>query len=230
MEVIEGLNSRYTFIDSAASVVKHLKDENNMESKPREVRKVMRDELGMRYRKVKAVLLHSNSEKNLILRQQFATEMIAIFQEKKIILNLDETWLGMSDFRRMKWRVKGSNNSISKLQLAPRISMMLGLDTLGHVYLSLYQSNSNSKMIELFLNSLVNKLDKERVTWRKDTVLLWDNAPYHTSPATLKTLKELQIPILFTGPHSYDASPCELWFAHFKRTDINPRHLKTGKR
>ena len=43
-------------------------------------------------------------------------------------------------------------------------------------------------------------------------------------------IRELRIPFFFTGPYSYDASPCELWFAHFKRADINPRHIKTGKR
>ena len=35
---------------------------------------------------------------------------------------------------------------------------------------------------------------------------------------------------MFTGPHSYSASPVELLFAHFKADDINPRKLKTGKR
>ena len=192
--------------------------------------KIFRYELNMRYRKIKEVSLHSNSEKNLILRQKFALEMIKILSEKKIILNLDETWLGMSDFRRMKWRVKGSTNSVAKLQMAPRISMMVGVDTMGQVYMSLYQSNTNNKMIEIFLNSLVNKLDKERAAWRANTVFLWDNAPYHTSTSTLKVLKDLKIPILFTGPHSYDAAPCELWFAHFKRADVNPRRVKTGKR
>ena len=41
--------------------------------------------------------------------------------------------------------------------------------------------------------------------------------------------KKLKIPILFTGPHSYDAAPVELYFAHFKAADINPRKVKTSK-
>ena len=60
-------------------------------------------------------------------------------------------------------------------------------------------------------------------------MILLDNAPYHKSKSTLKILEELKIPIIFTGPHSYDAAPCELWFAAFKAADINPRHLPTGK-
>jgi len=60
-------------------------------------------------------------------------------------------------------------------------------------------------------------------------VILLDNAPYHVSQGTLKVLEELRIPVLFTGPHSYDGAACELFFAAFKREDINPRRIKTGK-
>ena len=108
--------------------------------------------------------------------------------------------------------------------------MILGIDTFGSVYLSLTQSNSNSKIMEIFIMELVRKLDSERADWRKNTVLLLDNAPYHTSPATLRVLEKQKVPVLFTGPHSYDAAPCELFFAHFKSRDINPRHVPTGKR
>ena len=37
------------------------------------------------------------------------------------------------------------------------------------------------------------------------------------------------IPVMFTGPHSYDASPIELFFAAFKSKDINPSKLPMGK-
>ena len=108
--------------------------------------------------------------------------------------------------------------------------MIVGLDTFGSVYLSLLQSNSNSKIMEIFIIELVKKLDGERAEWRKNTVILLDSAPYHCSPATLRVLEKQKVPIIFTGPHSYDAAPCELFFAHFKSKDINPRHVPTGKR
>ena len=57
-----------------------------------------------------------------------------------------------------------------------------------------------------------------------------DNAPYHTSKTTMKLFEELRVPVLFTGPHSYSACPCELLYAAFKSRDINPARVKTGKR
>jgi transposase len=75
----------------------------------------------------------------------------------------------------------------------------------------------------------VLKLDSERKDWRKDTVILLDNAPYHSCSTTMDFFEGMDIPILFTGPHSYDAAPCELLFAQFKAKDINPNRLPTGK-
>ena len=146
------------------------------------------------------------------------------------ILNVDETWLGMADFRRRKWKVHGTTNSHAILQVRPRITMITGLDTKGNIYVSLLQSNSNSKVLELFFQNLVKKLSDERRYWRKDTVVLLDNAAYHKSGAAMKMFEKLQIPLIFTGPHSYDAAPIELLFAAFKSEDINPRCVATGKK
>ena len=83
--------------------------------------------------------------------------------------------------------------------------------------------------MDIFFRQLVLKLDSERKGWRKDTVILLDNATYHAAVSTMELFNGLDIPILFSGPHSYDAALCELLFAHFKRNDINQNHLPTGK-
>ena len=83
--------------------------------------------------------------------------------------------------------------------------------------------------MDIFFRQLVLKLDSERKGWRKDTVIVLDNAPYHTAASTMELFEGLDIPILFTGPHSYDGAPIEILFAHFKATDINPNRLPTGK-
>ena len=52
-------------------------------------------------------------------------------------MHIDETWLGMSDFRRRKWRPHRHTNSVAKLPMAPRVSMIAGLDTKGEVFVTL---------------------------------------------------------------------------------------------
>jgi len=149
---------------------------------------------------------------------------------KTTIINVDETWLGMSDFRRMRWAPIGKSNSVPKKNLQPRISMIVALDSAGQVYASLLQANSNSSVMEMFFTHLIRHLDSKNQHWRKETIIMLDGAPYHQSNLMMEFYEDHQVPIMFTGPHSYAASPVELFFAHFKRADINPRHLPLGKK
>ena len=143
---------------------------------------------------------------------------------------MDETWISMSDFRRRKWMAPGTTNSVAQLEMGTRISMITGLDTDGRVYLSLLQANSNSCVIEIYIRALAKLLDRENKQWRDDTIILFDGARYHNSEATINLLEALNIPILYTGPHSYAGVPIELWFSAFKSCDINPRKIPTAKR
>ena len=108
--------------------------------------------------------------------------------------------------------------------------MITGLDSKGNIYLSLVQSNSNSKIFELFITKLVKKLEEEKPNFRKTHALLLDNASYHKSKAALKMFEKFDLPLLFSGPHSYDVCPIELLFASFKSVDVNPRLVATGKK
>ena len=84
-------------------------------------------------------------------------------------------------------------------------------------------------MMELYFNTLIKLLDKKDPGWRSKTIILLDNAPYHSSNDMMAYYEKHRVPLLFTGPHSYAASPIETWFAHFKRGNINQDDLKTGK-
>ena len=75
---------------------------------------IMRHGLKMRFKKVVSISVAANSVRNLILRQQFAKVFLDLDFNKKTIINVDETWLGMSDFRRRKWRFPGTTNSVPK--------------------------------------------------------------------------------------------------------------------
>ncbi len=67
----------------------------------------MKKHMDMSYKKMIPVSLHINSPKNLILRQRYALELVALLNDGKRIINVDESFLGMTDFRRRKWGLKG---------------------------------------------------------------------------------------------------------------------------
>ena len=129
--IIEEMSRANTFIDSVAFVQKKLKEEHHIEAKEWVIKGVMKKDLDMKYKKVKPISIHANSPKNLVCWQQFALKFVELLLQGKRILNIDETWLGMSDFRYMKWQPAESTNAVLKLQLAPRISIITGLDSRG---------------------------------------------------------------------------------------------------
>ena len=184
--------------------------------------------MGLKYKKIKNISWQGNSEKSLVLRQQFAIRFLDIDHKNVIVINVDETWLAMLDYRRMQWKPAG-NYSVGYKQLAPRISMIVGVDSLANVYLCLTQSNSNKSMMSLFMEELVKKLDKQSPHWRNYTIIQWDGAAYHKALGTQEMLKRLRIPTIMNGPYSYEASSAELFFAEFKRGDVNPNKMALGK-
>ena len=77
-----------------------LETEHDFLAKLKKIGAVMKLEMGMRFRRITDQSIHANSPKNLILRQQFAMEFLKQWKKDKLIINVDETWLGMTDFRR----------------------------------------------------------------------------------------------------------------------------------
>ena len=63
-------------VDSAKAVADGINADGRKPVSENTVRSVMRDDLDMRYRKIKTVSLHSNSARNLVLRQRWALEFL----------------------------------------------------------------------------------------------------------------------------------------------------------
>jgi hypothetical protein len=98
------------------------------------VREVLKVECDMSYRKILVLSPLQNSDKNMILRQQWAIVYLGILKSKKRIINIDESWLGKMNYTRRIWAPKGSTHSIPIKQVSPRISLIVALDNLGGVY------------------------------------------------------------------------------------------------
>ena len=84
--------------------------------------------------------------------------------------------------------------------------------------------------MKIYLTELAAELDKDRPDWRSDTVFLMDGANYHNNDDVIAHISWLGMVVIFTGPRSYDACPCELLFAFLKSVDLNPSELPVGKK
>ena len=68
VEKISELNTEDKVISSIPSLSKYLKENFEIEKKPWELAKILKEDLGMQYRKIKPLSMNTNSERNLVLR------------------------------------------------------------------------------------------------------------------------------------------------------------------
>ena len=108
--------------------------------------------------------------------------------------------------------------------------MIAALASDGRLWYSLTQANTDSNVLLLFVQHLVEHLDAEDGGWRKSTILLVDGAKYHVSRVAREGFAKLRVRVLWTAPYSYDSSPIERLFAALKSGNLNPEMLSTGKR
>ena len=82
----------------------------------------------------------------------------------------------------------------------------------------------------LFLRSLVHRLNVESPGWEESTVILLDNAAWHSSSVMKQRLALMRLPVIYSGPYSYSTAPAEAVFAALKFGELNPNRLPTGKK
>ena len=153
-----------------------------------------------------------------------------LIQTKKRIINIDESWIDSGDYRRRSWQRKGVTNANPVKKVSPRITLIVAVDSLGQIYASILQANSDADTFGLFLTELVKTLDYEDRHWRSNSVIMWDGASYHDATNVLVLLKEQRVPLVFLGPYSYHMAPAEMIFAALKTQHINPQQAPLGKK
>lgn len=82
----------------------------------------------------------------------------------------------------------------------------------------------------LFLRYLLRQLDQETPGWEETSIILLDNASWHSSEVMKRRLANMKLPIIYSGPYSYSVAPAESAFAALKFGDLNPQRLPTGKK
>ena len=111
----------------------------------------MRQDLRMGFRLAKQVPIQSNEERFLVLLQQYALKMLPLLESGKRIINVDESWLNQTKFLRKIWAPTDAPATFSFKQVAPRISLILSLDTEGRMWFALTQANTDTDIMTIYL-------------------------------------------------------------------------------
>ena len=90
-------------VSSVADVKDQLVEEYDIEIDYHRLKQIMKEDLSLQYKRISPISWQGNSDRNKILRQQFAQALLNVDITKKTIINIDESWIGKSDFRRFSW-------------------------------------------------------------------------------------------------------------------------------
>ena len=66
----------------------------------------MKNGLDMTYRKINKTPIHANSIQNRIMRKQCSHMLFRYAKKGFRLINIDETWLGGTNFQRRAWKKK----------------------------------------------------------------------------------------------------------------------------
>jgi len=156
--------------------------------------------------------------------------MLPMLEGKKRIINVDESWLNSTRFLRRLWAPANSATTFSDKQVAPRISLILAMDTEGRMWFALTHANTDSDIMTTFLRYLSRQLDIETPGWQEEATILLDNAKWHSNAKMKERLARMQLPIIYSAPYSYTTAPVESAFAALKFGELNPDRHPTGKK
>ena len=125
----------------------------------------------MGYRKAKLIPITCNDERTLVLRQQYALRMLALFQSGRRIINIDESWLNQSRFIRKVWVPTRAQATFTDKQIEPRISLITAFDTNGKLWWALRDAGILAKVyieirpIRFFLHVYIKVLRGNAWPW-----------------------------------------------------------------
>ena len=97
----------------------------------------MRKEMHLGYRHIRVQPVQVNTQRCLVLRQQYAFKMLPLLESKRRIINVDESWMNNTRFVRKMWLPSNVASTITDKQVQPRISLLVAIDTDGRIYFSL---------------------------------------------------------------------------------------------
>ena len=76
--------------------------------------------------------------------------MLETLASGKKVINVDESWLNTTAFKRHSWTKAGKGNARPTKELSTRVAILAAIDNRGKAYLSLSTANTDSSVMLAF--------------------------------------------------------------------------------
>ena len=110
------------------------------------------------------------------------------------------------------------------------MNIIAALTSTGDFIYSVNCGKTNGHTFGFFLMKLCQQFDSEDLNWRKNTILMLDNAGYHRGVIARDIMEKLHLPVLYLGPYHFRMALVEMAFNFIKNHDLNPLVSKVRSR
>jgi hypothetical protein len=136
-----------------------LQKDHNYKISTSQLRKYLKQSLGMRYRVLGVVGAQFDSPFNVLMRQIAASEYIKNLFEGKEVINIDESIIRSSDSRKRGWVQARNRILVSKALRLPQISIITAITNRGRTFFTINKGKNTSATFAYFLTKLCQELD-----------------------------------------------------------------------
>ena len=173
------------------------------------ISRCMSKHLGLSYKKLElkrppALTLHS-------YRKWLESVLIQIELEKRDveIIYIDEFHVNTRNHRFRGWTKKGEKGFITVDSKDFSMSFFWALSKTRVLGLMGKEETNKSEIVKHYLKCMFQDLNNRDISQAKRTIIVWDNAPVHTSNATIEFIRSAKLRVLSIPPYTPSLNPAE---------------------
>ena len=188
--------------------------------------KYIKNNLNYSFKKGSSTSVSGSSLKLKTQQVIFSCRILTEIFNEKYIVNIDESSFNRDLKMEYSWLPKGITSAIINQIYRGSKSMITAFWSDGEYIWVVLNENVNSSCFQDFLSILNYFLELRSLNSPNKTVVILDNAAYHSSKDTKDKMKNMNYNFMFLPPYSPILAPVE---QYFKQIKAKMRSFKIGK-
>ena len=197
------------------------------EIKAKDISNFIKKNLNYSYKKGSSTSFRGASRKIHLQQKIFSWRMLKNILMKKYIVNIDESSFNRDIKKEYSWLPRGVTSSIVNQIYSGSKSLISAFWSDGEYVWALLDETVNSDWFQWFLCVIKYFLKIRKINALEDSIIMLDNASYHTSSITKEVMENIGINIFFLPPYSPVLAPVEQFFK-LSKSKIRSILLKTA--
>ena len=181
------------------------------------IRKIMKDQLMLRFKRIKQRPNNIDLYKVKLIRRLFALRFAKVVSEKTLIVNIDESSINRGISTKYSWGIKGIPIECRNSPFSGSISLVMAICSNGAWISFVLNETINSDNFIWFLKILHQWLSSHNNFDYSDVILMLDNWAFHKSSISKTFILNLGYTTIYLPAYSPDFAPIEMWFSLIKR-------------